>query len=75
MLLSLLEIYCDRVNNQKICFKMYSEAVKLIHGPRLEKGVQERLPACVTSVIKSLPPDDKYTGFVEATRWRIRKQK
>ena len=66
VMLSLVEIYGGRMENRKLRFKMYSDAVKHIHGPGLGKGVRKQLPECVTRLIRSLAPDTKYTGFVEA---------
>ena len=64
-LLSLVEIYGGYMENRKVRFKLYSEAVKSIHGTCLGKGVRKQLPGCVTRFIQSLAPDRTYTGFVE----------
>ena len=65
VMISLLKIYGGRLENRKLRFKMYCDAVKHIHGPGLGKGVRKQLPECVTSLIRGFAPDKKYTGFVE----------
>ena len=64
-MLSLVEVYGGYMANRKLRFKMYSEAVKTIHGTCLGKGVQKELPACVMRLIRRLAPDQSYTGFVQ----------
>ena len=66
MLLSLRKCYGRRSDNKKVRFKMYSDAVKYIHGPGLGKGVHKKLPDCVSRFIRRLATDEKYTGYVES---------
>ena len=67
MLLSLVEVYSGRMENHKLRFKMYSDAVKFIHGTGLGKGVRKQLPGCVTGLIQRIAPDKSYAGFVETS--------
>ena len=66
MLLSILEAYAGIKSNKQIRYLMYTDSVKLIFGTALGKGVRKRLPYCAQSLIRSLAPDKKYTGFKEA---------
>ena len=65
VLLSLVKVYGGMMENRKLRFKMYFEAVKFIHGTCLAKGMRKELPACVTRLIWRLAPDKFYTGFVK----------
>ena len=65
VMLSLVENYGGYMENRKLRFKMYCEAVKIIHGTCLGKGVRKEFPACVTRLIRRLAPDKSHTGFVQ----------
>ena len=67
-LLSILDIYGGRLANRKIRFKMYLDAVKHVHGPDLRKAVRRKLPDYISSLIRRLAPDDKYTGFDQSAK-------
>ena len=66
MLVSIAETYSGIKTNRQLRFIMYGDATKSVHGTGLGKGVRKRLPSCVQSMIRSLAPDDQYTGFKEA---------
>ena len=69
MSLSLLEIYCGRMENRKFRFNMYSDAIEFIHGTGLGKGVRKQFENCVTGLIRGLAPDKPYSGFVDTATW------
>ena len=66
MLLSIMEAYAGIKSNKQIRFLMYSDSTKFIFGTGLGEGVRKRLPLCTQSLIRSLAPDKRYTGFKEA---------
>ena len=68
MLLSLFENYGGYMENRKLRHKMYTEAVKVIYGTCLGKGVRKQVPFCVTKRIRRLAPDQTYTGFKDTAK-------
>ena len=68
---SIMENYGGRMPNSGVRYKMYTQAVQVIFGICLGKGVRKRVPLCVTRVIRSMAPDDVYTGFLESSKKQI----
>ena len=68
MLLSFFEDYGGYMENNKLRYKMYTEAVKIIYGTCLGQRVRKRVPGCVTKSIRRLAPDETYTGFKDAAK-------
>ena len=64
---SMFDTYNGWKTNRQIRYLMYKEAVRVIHGDGLGKGVRKKLPACVENMIRDLAPDDHYTGFIDNT--------
>ena len=58
-------VYSGKMENRKLRFKMYYNAVKFIHGTGLGKGVRKQLPGCVTGLIQRLAPDKSHTGYIK----------
>ena len=63
MLISILQTYEGWKSNKQIRFRMYSDAIKSLHGTGLGKGVRKKLPSCLQRRIHQLVPDKEYTGF------------
>ena len=67
MLRSILQTYGGWKTNKQICFRMYSDVIKAVHGPSLGKRDRKRHPQCVQKKIRALAPDEKYMGFREVS--------
>ena len=66
MLVSIVDTYSTFKSNKQIRFKMYSDSVRFIYGSSLGKGMRKKLPHCVQCRIRSLAPDESYTGYKDA---------
>ena len=67
MLVSILHTYEGWKSKKQICFQMYSDSIKFIHGPGLGKEVRKKMPSCLQRHIHSLVPDQTNTGFKKTT--------
>ena len=68
LLQSIMENYGGRLPNRAVRHKMYTQSVQQIYGICLGKGVRKKVPLCVTRVIRSMAPDDEYTGFLQSSK-------
>ena len=66
MLQDMRDLYMGWKTNKQTRFLMYRECSNHIHGTGLGKGVRRKLPNCVENRIRSMVPDENYTGFLEA---------
>ena len=63
---SMMENYAGYKPNKAVRYSMYTETIRVIHGPCLGRKVRKRVPQCVEERIRSLLPDKTYTGFKES---------
>ena len=68
MLISILQTYEGWKSKKQIRFRMYSDAIKVLHGPGLGKGVRKKLPSCLQRRVHCLVPDEMYTGFKQCKK-------
>ena len=59
--------YMGWKTNRQIRFIMYRESVQRLYGMGLGKGVRKKLPDCVENKVRSMLPDDNYTGFIDSS--------